>query len=954
MTMNMKRALRVLFGAVLVAVIWFPAPAAAQVRLAEVTGTVTDPSGSVLPGVTVTATHVDTGQVRTTVTQAGGVFSFGALPLGRHEIRAELQGFNTAVFRDVRLGIGDVLRLDIQLSVAALEESVTVLGETPLVDVSKSDLGGRINLAQVEELPLSGRNWMNLATLAPGVKSAATEGQPTAGLGGSNMSKVFVDGASVQNRSTVAVDMQISKEVIGEFEVLTNRFDASLGRAGTSFVNAATKSGTDRYSGSLFFHLRDDALSATDFFTGTKEPYQNRQFGGTFGGPLVQGRTHFFTNYERQVEPQTLSANTGIAGLDAPVDGTDSRNIYFARIDHSLTANHRLNFRFNRFDRVQPNVGVGGARVAVNAINYDFEIHRVAAGIDSVIGDRFVNRFQVTYMDSLRRFARVSEGVEHAFPSISLGGSRTGIGREHPFYWFARSDASYFFERAGQHNLKFGFEFEHGNVQGAFYTQTNGTFFYGQDPPNLATCCLGTDQSAWDSSLFPVPLRYTQVLGDVSISAPNYIYGAYIQDDWSVLPRLTLNLGLRYDLEVGSLAHDVTGLAVEPRKNDALNFQPRVGFAWDVAGRGATVIRGGGGLYYDQAWLNLTFNHRRTNTGRQATVTTFNTANDPNFVRDPLGGRTLEDFLQAQGAVNVTRFAPDAQQPHLWTGSVGIAQQLTPMMAVSADYVIQRSDAMLVTLDTNLFCCLPDGNAIPINSGNYPELGGFVAGAGRPDPRFNVINNYTFQGTSRYHGLQVALNRRMSGNYQFGLSYLLSANKDTGSSVNNVFNLADEYGTSALDERHRLVGNWVTRLPYGLNFGGIFYASSGQALSVSTGGIDINGDGSGAGDRPTCGLDPRFNAGCATLGLSPGQRVPRNPLRSDSVFKLDLRVSRPIAVRGIQVDPMLEIFNVLNRRNYAPGSYNTNLVSANFGQPGRSSLLMYSPLQVQLGARLTF
>jgi hypothetical protein len=335
-------------------------------------------------------------------------------------------------------------------------------------------------------------------------------------------------------------------------------------------------------------------------------------------------------------------------------------------------------------------------------------------------------------------------------------------------------------------------------------------------------------------------------------------------------------------------------------------------------------------------------------------VTTFNTANDPNFANDPLGGRTLEDFLQAQGAVNVTRFAPDAQQPHVWTGSIGIAQQITPTMAISADYVGQRSDSMLVTLDSNLFCCLPDGNAIPINSGNYPELGGFVAGAGRPDPRFNTISNYTFQGRSRYHGLQVAVNKRMSNNYQFGISYLLAANRDTGTSVNNVFDLAAEYGTSTLDERHRLVGNWVTRLPYGLNFGGIVYVSSGQALGVSTGGIDINGDGSGAGDLPTCGLDPRFNPGCSALGLSTGERVPRNPLRSGSVFKVDLRVSRPMSAGGTRIDPMLEVFNLFNRENYAPGSYNTNLVSPNFGQPGRSALLMYQPFQVQLGVRMSF
>lgn len=141
---------------------------------------------------------------------------------------------------------------------------------------------------------------------------------------------------------------------MGEFEVLTNRFDAVMGRAGTTVVNAVTKGGTDDFHGSAFFFFRDDSLNAEDFFTGRVEPYQNRQWGGTFGGPLVRGKTHFFGSFERQVEPKTLSSNTGIAVFDQAVDSTDERNLYFARVDHSLTSSHRLSGRYNRFHRFQP------------------------------------------------------------------------------------------------------------------------------------------------------------------------------------------------------------------------------------------------------------------------------------------------------------------------------------------------------------------------------------------------------------------------------------------------------------------------------------------------------------------------------------------------------------------------------------------------------------------------
>ena len=928
--------------------------AGAQVRSAEIAGTVTDESGGTLPGVTVTALHVDTGQVRSTVTESGGTYVITALPVGTYTVRAELGGFNTVVFEAIRLEIGQFARVDVRMQVASVEETITVMGEVPLVDPSRSDLTGRISQAQVEELPVSGRNWMNLAAMAPGVKSEAGGGQPTAGLGTNQMSKVYLDGGSVQNLSTVAVDIQVSKEVIGEFEVITNRFDAVMGRAGTAVVNAVTKSGTDAFRGASFFYWRDDSLNATDFFTGRKEPYENRQYGGVLGGPVLRGKTHFLVSYERQSEPKTLSANTGIAEFDRPVDSTDSRNLYFLRLDHSVTRNHRANVRLNRYTLKQPNAGVGGLTTPSSASNARFEINRANVGLTSVVGSRFVNQFLVTHMDSLRQWSRVDPGSQHSFPSLAIGGPPAGIGREHPFFWAVRNDSSYLFQKGGQHHVKFGGEFQYGNVQGVFLSQTNGTFFYNQDPANIATCCPGVDQAQWNKSQFPIPARFTIALGDFTLTSPNRIWALYVQDDWTISPRLTLNLGLRYDLETGSLAPNQTGLAVNPRGNDTNNLQPRVGFAWDVNGTGRTIVRGGGGLYYDQAWLNLTFNQIRTNTGKQVVVTTFNTANDPGFALDPLGGRGFDDFIGSRGAINVTKFDENAEQPHLWTGAVGVAHQLNSTLAFSADYVYQRSDSMLVTVDSNLFCCLPDGNALPIRPGNFPELGGAVQGFGRPNPDFNAISTYTFIGKSRYHGLQVAVDKRFSHNYQFGVSYLLSKNDDTGSPPNKAFAIDEDYGVSGLDQRHRIVANWVSRLPLGLSFGGILTAGSGRPLNPTSGGVDVNGDGQAGGDRPICGIDPRFAPGCRALGIADGQRVPRNAFRSDATVKLDFRLSRRFRVANVDVDPSFEVFNVFNRRNYDPLRYNRSLSSAAFGSPGRSDLLPYLPRQMQLGVRMTF
>jgi hypothetical protein len=389
------------------------------------------------------------------------------------------------------------------------------------------------------------------------------------------------------------------------------------------------------------------------------------------------------------------------------------------------------------------------------------------------------------------------------------------------------------------------------------------------------------------------------------------------------------------------------------------NVQPRLGFAWDLAGDGRTIIRGGGGLYYDQVFLNVTFNQIRSNSGQQVTVTTFNTSRDPNFILDPLNGRTFDDFKNSPGAINVSRIAEDATQPHVWTWSIGIARQLGSDLAVSADYVGQGSESMLRSIDSNLFCCLADGNALPITSGTYDELGGTFVGAGRPDPRFNVIQNYVTGGKSRYQGLQVAVNKRMSRNYQFGISYLLSKNKDDHNGAfsypSNMFNIADEYSPSLQDQRHRFVGNWVARLPYDVVFGGILFSASARQIAITTGGVDINGDGTSSGDRPTCGRNARFNPGCSALDIANGERVPRNALTSASSLRLDLRFSRPFRLGPhASVEPMFEIFNVFNRQNNDPTTYNANLASTNFGQPGRSAGLPYLPRQLQVGVRMEF
>jgi hypothetical protein len=307
---------------------------------------------------------------------------------------------------------------------------------------------------------------------------------------------------------------------------------------------------------------------------------------------------------------------------------------------------------------------------------------------------------------------------------------------------------------------------------------------------------------------------------------------------------------------------------------------------------------------------------------------------------------------------------PGTKQPHLWSGSIGIQREIIPLLAASADFVFSTTDSQLRSVDTNLFCCLADGNARPVYSGVFPELGGFVAGSGRPDPRFNNIRHYVTRGRADYRGLQFSVDKRWSHNYQFGLTYLVSTNKDdlgqngAQSFPSNQFNLADEYGTSVFDQRHRFTANWVVKFPYDITFSGLAFAASGQATFATVGGKDIFGIapvGQNQGARPTCGRDPQFNPGCQALGIPSGQRVPVNPLRSDPVFRVDVRAAKSFRFAGgTEISPTFEVFNLFNRNNHDPVTINKVLSNPNFGRPGRSSSLPYLPRQIQLGAKFTF
>ena len=652
------------------------------------------------------------------------------------------------------------------------------------------------------------------------------------------------------------------------------------------------------YSGSAFIYFRDDSLNADDFFTGRVEPYQNRQYGGTFGGPIVKGRTHFFGSYERQEEPQDAVGQHRLRRPRRPGRQHDIKtNLYFARVDHGVTPNHQLSGKYNRFESRQPNSDVGGALRISNAITLDYATDRANVGLNSVLGARLVNQLSFTYLNSYRQFNRFTGA-----PVDELNGP--GAARRQPAHvpvgdhWRPhqrRQRAAVLLvpsvttcrtssRRAGQHNMKFGGEFNYQYIDGIFANNSNGTFFYNPDPPNLATCCPGGDQSQWDKSQFPIPTRYTQGLGDYVYKAPNKILQRFYpgrldaQPAAHAQPRPALRRRVRLAADrrsPGWCRRRSTTTSTTSSRASALRGtstgRARRSFAAAAVSTSTRCI------------LNLTFNQTRTNSGAQVAVTTFNTDHDPAFANDPARRPDLRRF-QADRRRHQRR--PSSRRCRAAGGLDRFDRRCPPVHAdVRRERRLRLSalghDAEVARLESVL---LPAGRLSDSDRDRHlPRAGRRGRGGGTARSPLQHHQNYSFEGKSRYHGLQVGVDKRMSTTTS-SASPTCSRRTRTAARSRTQQHVRPRRRVRRLARPaaplRRATGS--CRLPLGILFSGIFFAASGRAIGITTGGIDINGDGAAGGDRPICGIDPRFNPGCAFLGIPNGERVPRNPLRGDA------------------------------------------------------------------------
>ena len=965
--------------------------AGAQQGTSEVRGRVVDPQGAGMPGVTVTVRNQDTGMVRETVSSDNGAFIATALVPGRYELTAILEGFKKFSRADLQLEVGRTADVDVAMEVGGMTEVLNVTAGTPLVDVTSKEIGGNITSDTLVQLPSVNGNFIGFIGLLPGiVPSISTESFGSDAIsangqdprnnnytvdGGNNNDDVIGQRAGMQARTPI--------EAVQEFQVLTGQYDAEFGRTTGAVINAVIKSGTNVIRGSAFGYFQDSGLTTKDFLARQRDlpkadtSYQ--RWGGVIGGPIVTDRMHYFASVERFAIDR---ANTIVFPTrpDLNDQQTTRDRVWntIVRGDHQVSPAHTYNVRWLREQSPQLNqiVPTGTVFPTGRAAREESDVDQsVAVSLNSVLSNTKVNTLRVTWTRENVTFANAcyngnGRNLAACEPTLTYQNfidqqDNTGQFRINDGIAFDDTLAWFLPGKRGDHDIKAGVQYVYSGAINENHGNLNGTFTFGQndldfDPANPRT----------------YPDRFTIRVGGPSRFYQKATYfSAFAQDKWRLSPRLTLSLGLRYDLEVIPLAETDNPL-MDGYPVDKNNFQPRIGATYDLGG-GKSVIRAGYGRFYEKTHFELIGGLYTGTPFTSSFIVNFPTAaadpgpragrlpTDPFLVNGPVINRALLDqqfppgrLLRNTGASwdNADRVVPYSNEITL-----GYERQLTEGLAVSADYVRAMSRDVLMSLDLNPGLRATTAATSPlVRQGSatlsqayealratYPGFANFTTAVTQP---VNV-------GELDYDALLLGINKRFGQNYEARVSYTYSKTRGntTGNGVaTSGFQVLDDLnldlndGPSNFDLRHNFVvsGRAVIPKTGGLNVSWVARALSGTPFTLIDNTVDPDRNGTFAEPLPA-GTYTGNGANAYTVENA----ARRNGAYGPGFVNVDARVSYAFRFGTRRVEVVGDVFNLTNRTSFANPT--NNQASPQFLLQTAYST-SYAPRKLQLGARFVF
>jgi hypothetical protein len=734
---DMSPARNLRSGLCALALLWSlaaPPSAFSQATSGEITGRVADQAGAVLPDATVTAQNEETGFSSTATTNNAGEYTLTLLPPGSYTVTVEAKGFRRAVRKEVPVNVGTRQTLAFDLLVGNVTEEVVVSGTTPLVETTRSDLGGVVTPTEITNLPLINRTFANLSVIMPEARPSGNFDPTKTRVGNVAMNggdgrqlDVNVDGGDNKDNVVGSLLQNFAYESIQEFQVLQHRWSAESGRAVGGVVNVISKSGTNALKGSAFGTFRDQDLATKDFFEkrGAEKPtFERWEYGGSLGGPIRRDNLFFFGALERFDEPSGVTPvrADAIAQL-AAVPGASAVNalptpyddlLLTGKVDHQMTGSQSMFYRFsmqkNSSDNDQINspalTDLSGGSTNKNTL-YDFVANHTAN-----FGGNRLNQFAFHFQDFNNEILEVTDDPIMIFP----GGYRTGPAPNTPQATTSRKFQfrDDFTVQAGSHALKAGANYIHTKLGGFFFFGAFGyqlTWF--DDPLTITTNTARYPQGF----ATPGAIRLLDFFaGEANHDQTFHQLAFYAQDDWRVNQKLTLNLGIRWDANINLLTDQVQNRTMQllsqlddPRAQaitadqDRLSrktpswkeFQPRLGFAYDPMGNGTSVVRGGYGIFFDQIFQNLTI-FSLSQSGPEIYSQILGLTNsdvgvgqspDFRFGIDPLPAPPPFDFSQLPAGSFGRITDPDIRDPYVHKFSIGYQRTFLQDWTVSTDYV---------------------------------------------------------------------------------------------------------------------------------------------------------------------------------------------------------------------------------------------------------------------------
>ncbi|HYL74772.1 MAG TPA: TonB-dependent receptor [Bryobacteraceae bacterium] len=952
-------------------------------------GTVTDKSGAVVPNASVKISSKDTGATREASTNGSGQYRFDLLASGTYELKVSLAGFANATFQNVTVAVSQVTTVDVNLAPSSQAETVVVEATgVGVVEMDKTDVSRPITNRDLQDLPLNGRDFVNLAYLAPGARPVNSY-DPTKnrigvfavdGSNGRNVN-VTVNGIDDKDNTVGGPVMQLPLEAVEEFKISTQRFSAANGRSEGAALTAITKSGTNDLHGSLYLFDRNEALNANDYFSAkagnSKSPYSRQQFGGSIGGPVRKDKDFLFFTLEREREATNIVVDPTLYNelvLAKPLGAQPASAIptpyfdwrYNGRWDHRFNDRNSMFVSYTNQNNTGQNDQSGSANDLTAGNFTTNQLILASVNFSSVLTPTVVNSATIGYqywnnlIDSQLKVPTVT------FASGETFGTNGNVPQQSfQKKWQFKDDLSI---THGKHNFKMGFDYLKEPTLGGFFEFT---------PTPAVTFSADPSQILGNKALYPQGFATPGLITNISETSGNpyfilstNMFGLYFQDDWKVTKRLTLNLGMRWDKDFNLVAGQVQAKARAYQElkaigspyagipqDDNKDFSPRIGFAYDLTGHGRHILRGGFGLYYGQIFENITlFMIQQANPTIFATVLNLNSTGptDPNADIVPSTGKPLSQFRYGVDPIPVPP-PPPTSLPAGSTGRLIDPAYHNPYTEQSnLGYSFAINDDNVVEIDYTHVLSLRESKSVQINPKSPNFSGRLLDNAFRAagQPVLGSITDFASVGRSRYDGLNVAYRHRFSRHFSMNTSYVLSkAQAYNGSAANfgqggtdpsNIF-AAHDFGPTPVDERHRWVTSGVVVLPWGIEFSPIMQWASARPYSAREG-TDYFGVGNGSTTdfAVTLNSDPTnliatkaYSAAQLRACLAAGtcSITSFGSQRGTPFYELDARFTKGFKFRDrYSLKFFFQAFNLTNRANFG-ATYQGNIRSAQFGQP---------------------